>query len=458
MPPTATAPTILEQKQRRAEVLDELKALAKAAELTGGKFTKEQRDKIAELKAESTTLKTAIEEAEADEASISFIGDLEAELSTTPGRKTGPDKLGGGGGIGNAREAWEDDPNHGFKTHREFLTSIMNAQYTGRLEPRLKSLLSPSKDHLAAGSDEHGEYSDPFGGFFVPKGFSPEVLRVDPEADPLAGRTRQIPMETPSISINARVDKDHSTSVSGGLRVYRRKQTQSVAATRMEHEQVELKANGLFGVAYATEELLARSPISFIALLEGGFSDEFNAKILNERLNGNGTGEFEGMFTSPSKITVTKQNDQPGGSIVKENVDNMRTQAWRYGQCIWLANHGTLPQLKSLVQVVGTGGNQVPYFVQTETQALLDGRPLFFTEYCPALGTEGDLALVNPSQYLEGTLTEPKSDQSMHVRFIQHERTFKFWMENDGRCWWKTPLTPVNGPQQSPIVTLETRS
>ena len=43
-------PTVLEKKQRRTVILDELKALSKSAELTGGTFSAEQRAKIDELK------------------------------------------------------------------------------------------------------------------------------------------------------------------------------------------------------------------------------------------------------------------------------------------------------------------------------------------------------------------------------------------------------------------------
>jgi HK97 family phage major capsid protein len=192
--------------------------------------------------------------------------------------------------------------------------------------------------------------------------------------------------------------------------------------------------------------------------LDAGFSDEFNAKLVNERLNGTGVGEFEGVLNSPSKITVTKGGSQPASTITKDNIDDMRTRAWRYGSAVWLANHGTLPMLRSLVQTIGTSGVVVPYFTTTpDGQSMLDGRPLFFTEYCAALGTEGDLVLCNWSEYLEGTLTSMQNAESMHVRFLEHERTFKFWMENDARCWWRSALTPKNGPTRSPIVTLQTR-
>lgn len=449
---------ILEKKQRRAAAVDEIKSLRKAAALTNGVFTPEQRAKAESLQTEVVALKTEIEQLESDNSLDAFVADEEAALAKTTGRKTEPDTL-GKPHISNPREAWLDDPKRGFKDHRDFLSAVMQAPMTGKIDPRLLSLKSSSTEHLTAGSDEHGVYSDPYGGFFVPVTFSPEQLRLDAEGNPMAGLVRSIPMSTPTISFNARVDKNHSTSVSGGLRVYRRKETQAATASRMEHEQVELKAASLFGVAYATEELLARSLVSFIALLDAGFSDEFNAKLVNERLNGTGVGEFEGVLNSPAKITVNKKSGQAAATIVKDNIDEMQMRCWRYGSAVWIANHGTRAMLKSLVQVIGTGGVTVPYYTtDANGNAMLDGRPLFFSEFCPALGTEGDLGLYNWSEYLEGTLQGQQSAESMHVRFLEHERTFKFWMENDGRVWWRSALTPKNGPTRSPVVTLQTRS
>lgn len=447
------AATILEQQQRRDAIKVELQALSTAAKLTGGKFSPEQKAKADELLAESNSLKESIAAEVADEALHSSIDAMGKELSQSAGRLSKPAQL----AIASQREAFLDDPKRGFKDHRDFLSNVMQAGMTGRLDGRLKSLASPT-EQLTAGSDEHGTYSDPYGGFFVPKAFSPDTLRMDPEGNPMAGLVREIPMTSPSVSFNARVDKDHSTSVSGGLRVYRRKETQTVAASRMEHEQVELKADAIFGVAYASEELLARSLVSFVALLDAGFSDEFNAKLVLERLRGTGAGEFEGALNTPSKITVTKDSGQAAATITKNNIDQMRMRSWRYGSAVWLANHGTLAMLRSMVQVIGTSGVAVPYFTTTvDGASMLDGRPLYFTEYCSALGTEGDLILANWSEFLEGTLTSMSNAESMHVRFLEHERTFKFWMENAGKWWWRAALTPRNGPTRSPVVTLETR-
>jgi len=88
----------------------------------------------------------------------------------------------------------------------------------------------------------------------------------------------------------------------------------------------------------------------------------------------------------------------------------------------------------------------------------LFGRPIVMTEFCQTLGDLGDIILINWSQYLEGTYKPLRSAESIHVRFVNHERTFKFWIENDARGWWNVPMEPKNSTSQlSPFVCLSAR-
>jgi HK97 family phage major capsid protein len=351
------------------------------------------------------------------------------------------------------KERAEEDPKRGFKDHRDFLKAVMDAgRNPFRADSRLKLLAT-------VGSDEQGAYSDPAGGFLVPHGVAPGILSLQPEGDPLDGKITPVTMTAPTISFNARVDKNHSSSVSGGLVVTRRPETVDGTASRMAFEQVVLTANEEFGIAYASERIINDSPQSIIDIISAGFSDEYVANAMNERINGTGTGERQGALSTACKIAVAKETSQKAGSILKENIDKMAARCWRYSQAIYLANHNTRPQLKSLVQVVGTGGNGVAYLTGSEGgQEYLDNRPIFFTEFAKTLGTEGDLILLVPSQYLEGTYQNEQYAESIHVRFAAAERCFRFYRRNDAQWWWRSALTPKNGDTLSPVVTLATRS
>lgn len=357
------------------------------------------------------------------------------------------------GTIKEKPPAFQEDPNKGFKNSQEFFRSILSSAYAGRVEDERLRYLS------TAGSDEAGRYADPYGGFLVPEGFSPNLKALAAEGDPTAGRTTSVPMSSPKVTIPARTDKDHSSSVSGGLVVYRRSETQDVTATRMTMEQVKLESTPLMGLSYATEELLRDSAISFTALLESGFRDEFASKILYEKIHGTGAGTMEGVINTPCAISVTKETGQAADTIVYENLVKMRSRCWRYSDAIWLYNHDALPQLMQLYMPIGTAGAAMWQSSAREGEPdMLFGRPAFATEYCETVGTCGDIILGVWSEYLEGTRRPLESAESVHVRFENNERTFRFTMENDGRVWWRSALTPkVSTTTLSPFVMLGDR-
>ena len=90
---------------------------------------------------------------------------------------------------------------------------------------------------------------------------------------------------------------------------------------------------------------------------------------------------------------------------------------------------------------------------------MLLGRPAYPTEWCQTLGTTGDVILGNWGEYLEGTYEPMNSAESVHVRFVNHERTFKFWCRNAGRVWWRSALTPrFSAKLLSPFVALGSRT
>jgi len=343
------------------------------------------------------------------------------------------------------------DPKKGFASSQEFFRTVMSSTTTGRIDQRLKPLAT-------AGSDEAGTYSDPYGGFLVPAGFMPNLLSLSAEGDPTAGRTMAVPMTSPSVDIPARTDKTHTSSVSGGLIVYRRSETQSVTATRMEMETVGLKATPLMGLSYATEELINDSAISFVALLEAGFRDEFAKKILNEKIRGTGVGQMEGVLSTPALISVTGAGG--AAEIIFEDIVQMRSQCYGYQNAIWLYNHDCLPQLAQMVMPIGTAGVAMWQNSARESEPdMLWGRPAFPCEHCASVGTVGDIILGDWSQYLEGTYQQLESAESLHVRFVNNERTFRFLLRNDGKCWWRSALTPAQSSTTlSPFVAIGTRT
>jgi HK97 family phage major capsid protein len=345
----------------------------------------------------------------------------------------------------------DHDPRRGFESPREFLGAIIDATLSGRPDARLKPL-------AVAGSDEQGVYSDPAGGFLVPAGFASFELRRT-VTDPMASRTTPIPMSVADVSIPARVDSNHTSSVTGGVTVVRNPETVTVPDSRLKFSSVGLHASTLAGLTFSTDRLVNDSRPTISAVLDRAFRDAVAAKMIRERIDGSGAGEPLGVLRSPARILVAKETGQASDSIVFENIEKMALRCYGYDQATWHANHDTRQQLTRVVQVIGTAG--VPRYqcsTRDDEPDRLYGRPIFYSEFSPALGDEGDLILVNWGEYLDGTLQPLQSLESIHVRFMAAETAFRFWLRGDGKPWWLDVLTPERGANTlSPYVILAAR-
>ena len=459
---------LLKQKK---ELHEEARKILATAKESDNKFTEEQRQRLDAIDTECEGSDSKVADLDADIERLAQVERRTIETipsstqwsdadhsSITPHTENGPAPSGA-----SVTPAWEKDPKKGYKDPKEFLlTVIANSRGYEVHDERLKTLVAPTswqKYQAAAGSDEAMGSSDPHGGFLIPEGFSPDLLSIRPEEDPTSG-TRRIPMTSPTVQIPARVDKNHTSSVSGGLTVARRAETAAATASRMEFEQVELKADMLIGLSYATEEILQDSAVSFVALLLSGFQDEFQARLIKERIRGLGVGEFLGILNAACTVQVAKDASQTADTIKGANIVKMRSRSWNYARSVWIANHDTLPQLAE----ARLPGDNSDIFLFNPSRGVdvpdtLFGRPIFFSEYASKVGDVGDLILADWMEYLEGTLQPLESAESIHVRFNNVERTFRFTVRNAGAPWWKSALTPQQSTVTlSPFVTLAERA
>jgi len=425
-------------------------AIAAGVKAEGKDMTADQLAAVTALLDQVDAAKAQIESHDKKEQLDARLAQLDAEAKEVPASRTvvQPAAV-----VTKVAERSDLDPNRGFQTPREFFAAVMKAGKTGAIDNRLKPL-------AAVGSDENQGGQDSLGGFLIPQGFSPNLLSVAAESDPTAGRTMAIPMGSPIVNIPARTDKVHTSSVTGGMRFYRRSETDAGTSSTIAVEQVSLRANSLMGLNYSTEELLTDSPISVAALLAAGFKDEYAATILNEKLFGTGAGQFMGVMNAPCLVSQAKETGQAASTVVTANVLKMRSRCWGYADAIWIANHDTYPQLAQLSLAVGTAGTALyqTSIVEDRPDMLL-GRPIFYSEFAATLGTTGDLILGNWSQYLEGTLQGMDVQESIHVRFVNNERAFRATVRNDGQPWWRSALTPKKSSVTlSPFVCLSTRA
>jgi HK97 family phage major capsid protein len=281
----------------------------------------------------------------------------------------------------------------------------------------------------------------------------------------ILGRVNKIPISANSngLKINAVDETSRATgSRWGGVQSFWAAEGSTVTATKPKFRQVAFDLKKLLSFMYTTDELLQDST-ALTAIAGQAFSEEVMFMTEDGIWEGTGAGQPLGIINSPALIQVTKQNGQTAGTIVKENIDSMWSRMWSRSRknAVWLINQDCEPQLNQLNQAVGTGGQLVylpPGGLSAAPYASLYGRPLIATEYNAALGTPGDIALVDLSQYTLIDKGGVQAATSMHVAFLTDEMVFRITYRVDGKPMWVTTITPFKGAlTKSPFVTIAQR-
>lgn len=348
-----------------------------------------------------------------------------------------------------------------FKTFGEQLQAIINAGMNKGAphDPRLTYA-------KASGANEAVPSE---GGFLVQQDFSTELLGLMHEMGLVMGRVRKIPISANSNGIKLPSVNETSRATGsrfGGIRAYWADEADTVTASKPKFRAIELSLEKLMAIGYATDELL-QDAVALEAIYKQGMAEELTFTVENAVYAGTGAGQPLGFMNSGALVTVAAESGQASGTIVAMNVLNMmaRLPARSMRNAVWLINQDCLPQLWSMTLGSGTATHLMyapPGLTGDNSNApwgTLMGRPVLPVEYASTVGTVGDIALVDLSQYLMIDKGGPQAADSMHVRFLYEEMTFRITYRVDGQPAWNTPMTPFKGSNtQSPFVVLATRN
>ncbi|TXH56133.1 MAG: phage major capsid protein [Desulfurellales bacterium] len=292
------------------------------------------------------------------------------------------------------------------------------------------------------------------GELFILPEWSDEILRTPSTRSNIARLTPSFTMTGNLYRIRALVDKNHSTSVAGGITVGYTVESGSPTASTAEWEYIEFRPNKVTGLFYVTEEMLEDAP-AFASLVPSLFMEAYEANDEEKTLYGTGAGEPLGMLhaNNPSLISTTRTGS--GNTIDPDDILNLRSRIYgNFGDCYWIASQDIIPQLGKLA-----GADQNLYLTNYKTPEGFDtllGRPILYTDHAPALAAAGDLALVNPRHYRIANKGGVTQQQSIHVKFLQGETAVRFVKRHDGRPLWRAALTPKNSAlnTRSPFVRI----
>jgi HK97 family phage major capsid protein len=298
------------------------------------------------------------------------------------------------------------------------------------------------------------------GGFLVPSEFSSVFIDKTIEDSVMLPGCTIYPMISSKRIVPAWDSSNHSNGAFGGITAVWVVEGGSNNYQIPKSRQMELNCKKLVVLSSATQELAEDAP-DYESNLQQGLSKATSWQFDDALINGNGTGKPLGILNSNSKVKVDKESGQAAATIIYNNICKMmaRLHPSCWNSSVWLAHPSTLPQLLQLTIAVGAGGAPVtPSFNFENGSYMLMGRQVLFTEKCQQLGTEGDLILVDRTQYIVGMRKEIVMDVSGHVLFSTVEQAYRVVLRADGQPAWDEAVTPANGTDSlSWAVTLETR-
>ena len=352
------------------------------------------------------------------------------------------------------------EADRGFSNFGEQLQCVANA---ARSEGRVVDRRLLALNKRASGGSE-GVPSD--GGFLVQQDFSQEIVKIAHETGQVASRCNRVPIGQNSngLSMNT-IDESSRVNGSryGGVQAYWEAEADSTTASKPKFGRMDLKLQKLFGLYYATDELMADST-ALGAIVSEAFSSEIAYKLDDAIINGDGSGKPMGILNSGALVTQAKKGSQSADTVLWTNISSMwsRCHAMNRRNAVWLINQDIEPQLDHMtvndnvagaaVYVPAGGASGTPY-------ATLKGRPVIPVEQCATLGDAGDVILADLSQYLLIDKSGVQADTSMHVKFLTDEMTFRWIYRVNGQPMWRTALTPAKGSNTtSPFVTLAARA
>ena len=252
----------------------------------------------------------------------------------------------------------------------------------------------------------------------------------------------------------------------GGVLAYWKGEAQQYKASKPTFGERTTQLDKLTAICPVTEELLMDEP-AIESTLDTKVAQEFAWKADAAIFGGSGSGSMPlGMVmptTNTALVTVDKETSQGAGTFTGANAIKMQARAMprHRDRLAWLMHPDVEEQLPYLAIQSGEAAkflwNPEGGLGNFDTQRVLN-KPVLFEDSCSALGSKGDILLVDPYQYILLTKGTAKQDWSIHVEFLTDQNCFRMVFRCNGAPKVSKPLTIKNSTKtRSPFVALADR-
>lgn len=334
----------------------------------------------------------------------------------------------------------------GFEHAWEFAKAVADFVNMGIKDQRLEKLMVTKDMSSEVGSS---------GAFLIPTIQNNEVLQTRGENSIIRQRARVVPMGSPSVDFPA-VDYGQGaagkSAFFGGIDVGYVGEGEEPDESDPKFTTIPLKAKEIAGSVDIPNTLLRDSPQSMEALLSGsgGFGGAMAWQEEWGALRDKGGKQMLGILNSPAKIEVSRAT--PSDFTFPDAV-TMATRMILSGTPMWLMSQSVMTKLYQMKDAANRYIWQ-PSAVTGKPDTLL-GYPIKWTEKLPALGTTGDVVLVDWSWYLLGDRQSITFDMSRESQFKKRLTTFMAIESIDGQPWLQSKIKLADGSTTvSPFVIL----
>lgn len=304
------------------------------------------------------------------------------------------------------------------------------------------------------------EASGVTGGYVVPPEFYQGIMDLAAEDTFFRQRAFVQPMASETLMFPyLDITTVQSAGVSpffGGVQMNWTEEAQTRTETEPAFKMMELKAHELSGYAVSSNVLLQDAAFGLERYLMKLFSRAIGWYEEYAFMQGNGVGKPLGILNSPAAISV---NRSTGNTFKFVDAAKMLSYLLPSSQkrAIWTVHPYVLAQL---IQMQDGAGRiiWVPNMnlnIQDKVPGTLFGLPVITTEKVPALGTKGDVMLMDPALYVVGDRMRLEIAASEHVNFLKNQMTWRVVERVDGQPWLEKAITLQDSASTvSPFIIL----
>jgi HK97 family phage major capsid protein len=294
------------------------------------------------------------------------------------------------------------------------------------------------------------------GGFLVAPGVTTAaVFEKANEVSQLLSRVTRMPMDKsnrlslPAVSEQSRANGSRY----GSMALAWGPEGGTMPDTKPKFGQLTFTSNKLGGVMYLTDELFGSTAGG--AVFEKLAGTELGFTLEDGIINGTGTGQLLGVLNAACTIEVAPTSGEASATVTGQNLTDMVARFWAgsYNAGVWLMGVPAFSQVSAAS--FSNGAPCVTYGADGRRYSL--GFEILVTEYCSAVGSRGDVILMDPREYI---FSERESGVigSLEVKFLSDEAAVKIRFRGDAMPGWTSAVTPKDGgPTQSMAVVLGTR-